>query len=305
MSFPRQVIPGRVYLVTRRCTQRQFLLRPDVETNNAFLYCLAYAANGAGIGVVAYIANSNHYHAVVVDNDGRIPRFLEDFHRLIAKHQNALRGRWENFWASEQTSLVELVGDQDVLAKTIYTLTNPVKDHLVASAGEWPGASSLEGTLNGKPLTAHRPTRFFRANGKTPERVHLTCVRAPGYDHLSDDDYAARLREAIAGVEAAAAAERRTTGRRLLGARAVLAQDPADRPRSQERRRCLDPHVAARDKLPRIEAILRLKAFRAAYAAARDMWLHAKGAPVLFPEGTWWLHRFAAVPCSSPDTLAA
>ncbi|HEX7843369.1 MAG TPA: hypothetical protein VF469_38115 [Kofleriaceae bacterium] len=34
--LPRQVRPGQFYMVTRRCTQRQFLLRPDRETNNAF-----------------------------------------------------------------------------------------------------------------------------------------------------------------------------------------------------------------------------------------------------------------------------
>ena len=37
MTLPREVIPGRFYMVTRRCTQRLFLLRPDEETNNAFL----------------------------------------------------------------------------------------------------------------------------------------------------------------------------------------------------------------------------------------------------------------------------
>ena len=29
--LPRQVLPGQFYMVTRRCTQRQFLLRPDRE----------------------------------------------------------------------------------------------------------------------------------------------------------------------------------------------------------------------------------------------------------------------------------
>jgi len=33
------------YMITRRCTQRQFLMRPDDETNNAFIYCLAEAAS--------------------------------------------------------------------------------------------------------------------------------------------------------------------------------------------------------------------------------------------------------------------
>jgi len=26
---PRQVLPNQFYMITRRCTQRQFLLRPD------------------------------------------------------------------------------------------------------------------------------------------------------------------------------------------------------------------------------------------------------------------------------------
>jgi hypothetical protein len=36
--LPGRVLPGQFYLVTRRCTQRTFLLRPDAETNNAFTY---------------------------------------------------------------------------------------------------------------------------------------------------------------------------------------------------------------------------------------------------------------------------
>ena len=34
MSLPREVLPGRCYLITRRCTQRTFLMRPDAATNN-------------------------------------------------------------------------------------------------------------------------------------------------------------------------------------------------------------------------------------------------------------------------------
>jgi hypothetical protein len=47
------------------------------------------------------------------------------------KHQNTLRGRWEAFWASEQTSVVELVAPEDVLAKMVYAIANPVTGHLV------------------------------------------------------------------------------------------------------------------------------------------------------------------------------
>jgi len=42
--LPRQVLPRQFYLITRHCSQRQFLLRPDRVTSNAFLYCLIDAA---------------------------------------------------------------------------------------------------------------------------------------------------------------------------------------------------------------------------------------------------------------------
>jgi hypothetical protein len=72
--------------------------------------------------VIFYLAMSNHYHAGVIDRQGCLPEFLEYFHKLFAKHQNVLRGRWENFWASEQTSVVELVDSDDVLGRMAYAL---------------------------------------------------------------------------------------------------------------------------------------------------------------------------------------
>ncbi|HEY0710868.1 MAG TPA: hypothetical protein VGG33_28950 [Polyangia bacterium] len=274
------------------------LLRPDDETNNAFVYCLAYAAKAAEVDVVAFVASANHYHAVVVDKLGQIPKFLERFHKLLAKHQNVLRRRWENFWSSGQSSLVELVGPDDVLAKVIYTLTNPVKDHLVERAHHWPGALSLLGTTEGKKLTARRPIRFFRPDGDMPEKLELQCARAPGFEHLSPMEYRRQILDAVGAVESAAAGERKLSGGRILGRKAVLAQSPKDSPRSRPERPALNPRIAAKGWQPRIEAIRNLKAFRAAYAAAREIWL--EGGEVLFPSGTWWLRRFAAVPCCEP-----
>jgi putative transposase len=293
VSKPRQVVAGRVYLVTRRCTQRQFLLRPDRETNNAFLYCLGYAAWRAGIQLVAFIANSNHYHAVLRDAEGRLPEFLQSFHRLLAKHQNCLRGRWENMWSSEHSSVVELVGPDDVLAKTVYTLTNPVKDHLVERADHWPGASSLHATIDGQVLVASRPSRFFAADGTMPKSVEVRCIRAPGLEHLSQDEYRRTLLDAIAQSELTAHKERHASGRRLMGREAVLGQRPSDRPDSREPRRLLNPRVAARDKGPRMEAIASMRAFHGAYAEARAQWL--LGHDPVFPPGTWWLHRCARI----------
>ncbi len=296
MSFPRQVLPGRVYLITRRCTQREYRLRPGEETNNAFVYCLAHAALSANIGVVGFMAESNHYHAVVVDNEGRLPEFLADFHRNIAKHQNVLLGSWENMWAAGAPSVVELVEPGDVLAKLIYALSNPVKDDLVDTVHHWPGVSSLRANLRGSHLTAVRPRRFFRIDGAMPVRIELRCVRAPGFEHLSEDAYRHLIKTQIEAVERTSAADRAIRGVTVLGRKAILRQSPFGRPSSEEPRRGLDPRVAATDKWSRIEAIARLKAFREAYRAARAAWLMGD-ASVLFPAGTYFLRRFARVTC--------
>src|SRR5438270_12941390 len=90
VSTPREVLPGRTYMITRRCTQRQFLMRPDRETNNAFIYCLAVAAEKFGIRVLFTAAMSNHHHTGIHDPEGNYPAFIEHFHKLFAKCQNAL-----------------------------------------------------------------------------------------------------------------------------------------------------------------------------------------------------------------------
>jgi hypothetical protein len=76
MSLPRAIVPGHSHLVTRRCSERRFFMRPDRETNNAFVYCLALAARKANVGIVCVGTTSNHYHAVVVDGRGRLPEFF-------------------------------------------------------------------------------------------------------------------------------------------------------------------------------------------------------------------------------------
>ncbi|MCE9580482.1 MAG: hypothetical protein K8W52_45605 [Deltaproteobacteria bacterium] len=57
-------------------------------------------------------------------NDGRIVEFTERLHKLVAKAMNALRGRRENFWASEPPCLVRLVEPTDVMSKLVYAVTN-------------------------------------------------------------------------------------------------------------------------------------------------------------------------------------
>ena len=132
-----------------------------------------------------------------------------------------------------------------------------------------------------------------------PETATLSFARPPGFEELSADSFAAMLLERVRAVEEDASSERRRTGATVLGRRAVLSQKPTDRPTSSEPRRELDPRVAARSKWSRIEALMRSRAFRDAYAAARAA-LVAGVRDIVFPAGTYWLRRFANAYCAPP-----
>ena len=283
-------------MITRRCTQRQFLMRPDPETNNAFIYCLAVAAQRAGIEVIFTAAQSNHHHTGIHDPKGNYPEFIEHFHKLLAKSMNCLRGRRENFWSSEQTSVLRLVDRNDVLDKMVYALTNPAKDNLVAAVKDWPGANSLDAMVTGRPLTAHRPAHFFREDGPMPDTVTLSISRPVEFADMDAEDYRVLLTSRVQAAEATAADKRYANGVGVLGRQRILHQNWRDSPTSPEPRRNLAPRVAAKNKWSRIEALLRNKLFRVSYAQAFNAF-KAGVKDVLFPAGTYWLRRFAAAAC--------
>jgi REP element-mobilizing transposase RayT len=291
MTMPRRIVPGQFVFITRSVTQRMFLLRPDDETNNAFIYLLGEAAKRFGLVVILAQMMSNHYHAMLYDAEGRYSEFLEHFHKFVAKSQNALRGRWENLWSTEETCVVEIMDRPDLLDKLVYIATNPVKDGLVEKVHHWPGPSFVHALLSGRTLHAHRPTHFFRSDGPMPDEVELVLMLPDDFD--DKEGFIAELRRRIAEVENECSRERHATGRRVLGRRCVIEQAWWSSPTTLEPRRGLRPRVAARNKWLRIATLQRNKEWQAAYRDARRRW--TAGEDVAFPYGTYWLMRFAHV----------
>jgi REP element-mobilizing transposase RayT len=298
MSAPRPVLPGRFLFITRRCTQREFLLRPDPGTNNAFVYVLGEAAKRFEMKVILSQMMSNHHHTILYDPHGHDVEFREHFHKMMAKSHNAFRGRWENFWAAEEPCVVEVMTADDLLDKLVYVATNPVKDGLVEKVHHWPGPPFLRALLSSEPLRARRPVHFFQKDGSMPEEIELE-LGLPG-DFEGKQEFLAELRRRIDAVEEGCALERMRTGRRVVGRRVILRQSWRDSPMSREPRRNLRPRVAARSKWMRIAALQRNKEWEAAYKHARIQWL--AGLDVEFPYGTYWLQRFASVTVKSPTT---
>ena len=301
MSLPRQILPASVYLVTRRCTQRQFLLRPSALVNQIFAYCLALAAERTGVIVHAFCVLSDHWHGVVSDPDARLPEFLEHVHKLVAKAVNASLGRWENLWSSEQPSIVRLEDDDAVLQKIVYTLANPVEAGLVSHGDRWPGlrCTAHEAARGGR-RTVRRPKVFFRQDGGLPGTIELRITPRVIFADLSTAERAARVKRAVEAREQEIRGELGAAGRTFMGADAVRRVRPFDSPKTVEPRRDLSPRVAAGEPTARVAAIRRIKTFLAEYRDAFEKW-KAGLREVFFPYGTYALRLLARVPCAAPS----
>jgi putative transposase len=293
VTLPRQLLPGQCFLITRRCTQRQFLLRPSRLTNQIIEYSLALAAEQTGVQLHAACFLSNHWHGVVTDPEARLPEFLERFHRLVAKAQNASLGRWENLWSSDKTSVVLLVDAADVLEKMAYTISNPVAAGLVRSPQEWPGVISLRFSA---PRTVEMPDVFFDEEGELDEAATLHFVR-PDLG-LSDGAFDARLTDAVAERVRRARTAMQLRGLPFVGRETVLRQPFLGTPRSPAPRRNPSPRIAAKRTRARIDAIRRMLEFQRDYRAARLRWRNGER-EVLFPAGTYALRVHARVVCVS------
>jgi REP element-mobilizing transposase RayT len=296
MTAPRQVLPETTWLITRRCFDRMFLLRPSPLVSAVFEYVLAAKAKEYGIRLHAYCVLSNHWHCVLTDPSGRLPEFQRDLGSTVARALNAALGRWESFWAPGSYSAVALQTSEDVLDKMAYVLANPVMAGLVRRGTEWPGLWSPPERIGAGPREVKRPAHYFRENGHTPRSARLELIPPAGFGSV--DEFRARLVDALTEREGQAARKLEEARRSFMGARKVLAQKPFARPATEEARRGLKPRVASRDKWKRMEAIARLKTFQAEYRVAWRAFKEGARA-TLFPEGTYGLRVTFGVACCS------
>ncbi len=296
MTAPRRILKGTSYLVSRRCTQREFLLKPSALLNLIFKYVLATAAHRYEVLIHAVCVMSNHFHLVVTDVRGNLPEFGRVLDGILAKALNALHGRWENFWAPCSYSAVALITPEDILEKVAYTLANPAIAGLVEKGREWPGVWSDPRFIGSNGERIERPGHYFAEEGSMEPSEELVFSVPPGFESAEAfrEQVIARVRE----IEKAAATEREASGKTVLGARRVLRQRPTDRPADDEPRRVLNPRIAARDKRKRIRALRRLARFLRRYRRALKRFLRGER-NVVFPRGTYLMRVRFGVACAS------
>lgn len=303
MSQPRMRIPGATYMVTHTTLMSLYLLAPSKVVNQVMEYCMAWAARGRGIVLHAISVESNHFHLIVTDLEGRLSEFMQEFNRTAGRclmqyyRERFPHVRLEGLWsAASSHSETVLVNAAAVRKELVYALINPVKDGLVHDYRKWPGLNSRPGHWRAGPRTVKRPPFYFK---HTPDTLSYQMVAPPqlkgGLEQVIED-IEAHIRDEQRTVAATMAAQ----GRSFAGVRAVLRTAPLDSPHTPRSRGKLNPNLAAGgDREAMSAAATALKHFRIAY---REAWRRFKrfGAAV-FPGGTLLMAQRFGVECEPLD----
>ena len=322
MPNPRQVFHGTTSLITRRCTQRQFLLIPTPIANNILRFCMIRAAMINNISIHAYFFASNHYHLVLTDPDKNLAKFEASLNMFSAKCLNSEYGRWENLWATGSYSAVrlreeaeeaeledmgfnvddeEVTASEDILDKIVYTLTNPVEAGLVDRGYKWPGEWSPPSLMSSGYIKAKRPD-FFVTDGPIPEKVQMELSLPPGFSNMKPKEFSNLIAELVKKKEEEIKKKFKNNNRKFMGVKKVLSQSHLTKPSNPEPRRNLNPRIACKDKWKRIEILQRLKEFLKDYRIAWKRFC-AGERDVVFPAGTYKMREFYGVKCKSRTTV--
>jgi putative transposase len=292
MSKPRPIHPGATYLITRRTERRHCLLRPDSAMTRFILFAFIVSACRHGIQLHAFCAMSTHLHYVVSDPRGKLPSFLEMFHRLVALGVKILR-KWDGSpWDRAQTSVVELCTREAIVEKIAYTLANPVEAGLVRHAHEWPGAKTMVDDIGIGTIQAKRPDIYF--SPKNPEWVldaHLAVTLPPSLSVADLQAFRDDIAIELAKLEAAA--HKTIPERAILGPIQAIKVPPETRVMTIEPIRQHNPTFAVgrgNAEAARIAA-RGVRSFRAAYRKALEAW-RAGDRAVVFPAGTYGMRVF-------------
>jgi REP element-mobilizing transposase RayT len=243
----RRQAPGQYYLITSRCHQARFFLRPDTNLNQAVLEWLTRAQHQfPDLRILAVCVLSNHLHLVVHDQKGQLAAWASYLLGNFARAVNRLRGR-SGACFERRYSAEPILDDEALVDRLVYTVTNPVKAGLCRRTDQWPGVVLFARGSRREEISVSWTDR----DRERPERARARRrgEASPGNDSfrveasLAIDPFLTarggsgdgRLIVAIEAREAELAADRRKAGLRPLGASRILSQSWHAAPRHPKR----------------------------------------------------------------------
>lgn len=320
---PRQIHPGQLCFVTVRAVNRCYRFAPTPQALEIIWYCFARTLDKYRdcIDAHEFLWMSNHYHLVLTDRGGRLPRFMEELNSLLARALNALHGI-QGTAIEKGYNLVAVATEGKLVEHCVYTLANPCSANVVELCHQWQGVSSRR-LEYGVPITVNRPKHGlwggpcrhvdrsasqaskraqYGGRSKLPEVVTLVLTRPPIMPELTD----AQLRDHICDLlherERTLIDDRRTRRQRVMGWVAARKVSFRAAPEQTEERFGTVPSYSADTAAARFSAWERRREFLAHYYDALRRFISGEWTAE-FPPGTWLMKvRFGVNCCPLPAT---
>jgi REP element-mobilizing transposase RayT len=275
--------PHTLVSITNRTIQGRYLLTPGLSFNDLFLGILGRTQRLHEMDIAAVTVLPSHFHLLlIVDDAQEVASFMRDLQSKLAREVNRLTG-WKGPVFERRYEMTIVTGEEAAQVERLkYVLANGVKENLVERVCEWPGVHSAEALMHGTPLQGHwfDRTRQYAARNQSEELSRDEYVFAesvvlspiPCWAHLLADRYRERIKTLVEEVDAEAARARQQSGAKVLGAKAILAQDPQTRPDSVACSPAPLVHAATKAARKMFYAIYAefVSAFRAAAEALRQ-----------------------------------
>jgi putative transposase len=133
----RSYLPGKVWHITHRCHQKDFLLRFSRDRRR-YLYWLKEARRRESLHLLNYMVTSNHVHLLVIDKGEpeAIARSLQLAAGRTAQEYNNRKERHGAFWEDRYHATAVESGDH-LLACMVYIDLNMVRAGVVRHPEEW------------------------------------------------------------------------------------------------------------------------------------------------------------------------
>ena len=296
---------GALVEITCRTVQGRLLLRPSAGLIQVTLGILARAARLVGVAVHAYVFLSNHFHLLVSVSDAQqLASFMNYFNSNLAREAGRIV-RWrEKFWGRRYQAILVSNEEEAQVSRLAYLLAHGVKEGLVASPYDWPGAHCARALVEGKAVSGLWRDRTLESRarrkslpldpGAFVEREQLTLAPLPCWRSLEPAAYRARIQALIQEIEICGRQRQEETGKAPLGCDAVCRQDPHHEPNEIKKAPAPLVHAASSE----VRRALRRAYFNflAAYQHAARR-LRSGAREVEFPEGAFppaFPIRFAA-----------
>ena len=284
----------QLHEITTRTNDGRYWLRPSFWINLLILGFLCRAQLHAPVKVHAFVFMSNHYHLLISVKDAeQLSRFMCHLNGNMSKKLNRELGRKGKMWQRRFRSIPVSLDTRAQKARLKYILSHGVKERLVRKCKDWPGVSSLPWLTQGKTLKGvwqDLTAEYWTNRNKCVEEhvniyidYQLKMSPMPMWVHEEMEAWQAEVRQMILDIERDEAAKIAEDGGGVLGAEAVKAADPWDRPEVFLYSKAPLCHAATEAEEKRMES--KIYALEEAYLEASAAF-RAGDWEVEFPAGT-------------------